>query len=116
MFPAKYGFDVNATPNCGNDFVVFALNVAGTTGGQANLVGLNQLYRGTGGLCGMGSARVNWGYNGSTAGGKVLTSPGDFTGWDENRLRGKRRRIDRLHVLTWVAGQGTSQQLRRLRR
>jgi hypothetical protein len=48
MFPAKYGFDVNATPNCANDFVVFALNVAGTTGGQANLVGLNQLYRGTG--------------------------------------------------------------------
>src|SRR5882724_10997066 len=27
MFPAKYGFDVNATPNCANDFVVFALNV-----------------------------------------------------------------------------------------
>ena len=45
MFPAKFGFNVNATPSCTLDFVVFALNVAGTAT-QANLVGVNQLYRG----------------------------------------------------------------------
>jgi hypothetical protein len=32
MFPAKYSFDVNATPNCTNDYVVFGLNVAGSAG------------------------------------------------------------------------------------
>ena len=29
MFPAKYSFDINATPSCANDYVVFGLNVAG---------------------------------------------------------------------------------------
>src|SRR5438477_990409 len=29
MFPAKYNFDVNQTPSCANDFVVFGENVAG---------------------------------------------------------------------------------------
>ncbi len=38
MFPAQYSFDINATPDCVNDYVLFALNVAGVTGGQANLV------------------------------------------------------------------------------
>lgn len=32
MFPAKYGFNVNAAPNCVNDYVVFGLNVAGSAG------------------------------------------------------------------------------------
>ena len=108
MFPAKYGFDVNATPNCANDFVVFALNVAGTTGGQANLVGLNQLYRGTGGLCGTGSARVNWAYNGSTAGGKVLTSPVISLDGTKIAYVESAAASTVFHVLTWVAGQGTS--------
>ncbi len=74
MFPAKYNFDINATPNCANDFVVYGLNVAGATGGQANLIGVTNLYSGTGGLCGA-NPTVNWAYNGSTAGGAVLTSP-----------------------------------------
>lgn len=74
MFPAKYSFDVNATPSCANDYVVYALNVAGVTGGQANLVGVNNLYSGAGGLCGA-LPTVKWAYNGSTAGGSVLTSP-----------------------------------------
>ena len=47
MFPAKYSFDINATPSCTNDYVVFGLNVAGATPGQANLVGVNNLYSGT---------------------------------------------------------------------
>ena len=88
MFPAKYSFDINATPSCANDYVVFGLNVAGATPGQANLVGVKNLYSGTGGLCGA-NPTVNWAYNGSTAGGSVLTSPGSFAGWQENRLCGE---------------------------
>jgi hypothetical protein len=74
MFPAKYSFDINATPDCLNDYALFALNVAGVTNGQANIVGINQLYSGTGGICGA-NPNVNWAYNGSTGGGKILTSP-----------------------------------------
>jgi hypothetical protein len=83
MFPAKYSFDINATPSCTDDFVVFGLNVAGVTGGQANLVALNYLYSGTtpaAGICNSkatptngSSAAVMWAYNVGT--GKVLTSP-----------------------------------------
>ena len=47
MFPAKYSFDINATPSCTNDYVVFGLNVAGATPGQANLVGVTNLYSGS---------------------------------------------------------------------
>jgi hypothetical protein len=73
-FPAKFGFDINATPDCLNDYALFALNVAGVTNGQANIVGINQLYSGPGGICGA-NPNVNWAYNGSTSGGSVLTSP-----------------------------------------
>jgi len=31
MYPAKFSFDVNATADCTNDFVVFALEVAGNS-------------------------------------------------------------------------------------
>jgi len=41
MSPVKYGFDVNAPPSCANDFAAFGLDVAGVTGGQANLVAFN---------------------------------------------------------------------------
>jgi len=78
MSPAKYSFDVNATPSCAADFVVYGLNVAGS-GSQANLVALNNLYSGsiTGnvGLCGSGAATVMWAYNVSSAAGSILTSP-----------------------------------------
>ena len=68
-FPAKFTFNINSAPSCTADFAVFALNVAGVTGGQANVVGINKLYSGTGpnGLCGTTPA-VTWAYNGSTAG------------------------------------------------
>jgi hypothetical protein len=38
MSPAKYSFDVNATPNCVSDFVVFPIN-ASTGNTRANVVG-----------------------------------------------------------------------------
>ena len=31
MYPAKFSFDINATADCTNDFVVFALDVAGNS-------------------------------------------------------------------------------------
>jgi len=107
MFPAKYGFSVTATPSCANDYVVFGLNVAGSAG-QANLLGLNQLYRGTSGFCGTGNPSVNWAYNGSTAGGKVLTSP--VISLDGKRIAYVESAAGStiFHVLAWKAGEGTA--------
>jgi len=108
MFPAKYSFDVNAAPSCANDYVVFGLNVAGATGAQANVIGLNQLYRGTGGLCGTGSANVTWAYNGSTSGGSVLTSPVISADGTKIAYVESAGAAAIFHVLTWKAGDGTS--------
>ncbi len=94
MFPAKYSFDPAAAPDCNKDFVVFGLNTAGTTGGQANLVAFNNLYvNGTGtGFCKTLTApTVLFAYNITTvAGGKIYDFAGSFRGWNEDRLRGKR--------------------------
>ncbi len=106
MSPAKYTFDVNATPSCANDFVVFALNVAGS-GTQANLVGLNNLYSGTTGgtgLCGTGAATVMFAYN---TGGPILTSP--VLSMDGTKIAFVESNAGTAvyKVLTWTAGQGT---------
>jgi hypothetical protein len=113
QYPAKYSFNINATPDCVNDFVVFGLNVLGVTAGQANMLALNQLYRGSSptGLCGTGSAAVMWAYNTSTiALGVVRTSPvlsldGTKVAFVES---GSVSSI--FHVLKWAtgAGNGTS--------
>ena len=102
-YPAKYSFDITADPSCTDDFVVFGLNVRGTAT-QANLLGLNQLYRGTGGLCGTGTANVNWAYNGSTAAGSVLTSP--IISLDGTKIAYVESAASSavFHVLTWKAG------------
>ena len=110
MFPAKYSFDINETPNCTNDYVVFGLNVAGATGGQANVIGLRNLYSGTApaGLCPGAAATFYWAYNGSTAGGSVLTSPvvsldGTKVAYVESAAGSAV-----FHVLKWKSGEGTS--------
>jgi hypothetical protein len=108
MFPAKYNFDINATPSCANDYVVFGLNVAGATPGQANLVGVNNLYSGaTPRLC-LANPTVNWAYNGSTAGGSVLTSP--VVSLDGKRIAYVESTAGTaiFHVLAWMAGEGTA--------
>lgn len=43
-FPAKYVFDVTATPSCTNDFVVIGIPASPASGGQANILGVNNLY------------------------------------------------------------------------
>jgi hypothetical protein len=109
MFPAKFSFDINGAPSCANDFAVFGLNVAGVTNGQANIVGVNNLYAGSGpaGLCGA-NPTVTWAYNGSTAGGSVLTSTtisldGTKVAYVESAAGSAI-----FHVLTWKTGEGTS--------
>jgi hypothetical protein len=86
MYPAKFSFNVNATPDCTNDFVIFTVNT--TTGAtQPNIVGFNNLYSGTtptNGICNRTpnpptddgvSAKVSWSYNVIAADGQVSTSP-----------------------------------------
>jgi len=46
MYPAKYTFNPIGNPNCTNDFVVFQVNTNGA-GNQANLIGVNNLYKTT---------------------------------------------------------------------
>jgi hypothetical protein len=51
-WPAKFSFDVNSAPSCTNDYVVIGIPASPAAGGQANIVGLNNLYSGPrGGLC-----------------------------------------------------------------
>ena len=73
QFPAKYQFDVVAE-NCNSDYIVFGLTV--TTGTQANLVGINNLYTGASPQCNSGSPWVAFAYNTVTQmGGQIETSP-----------------------------------------
>ena len=55
MYPAKYSFDASSTTltaaNCTSDYLVYALNILGSSS-QPNLVRFNNIYAGTGGLCG----------------------------------------------------------------
>lgn len=73
MYPAKYGFRVDAAPDCTKDFVVFALNVTGSAS-QATIVGYNNLYTEPGGtgFCPGTGPTVKWAYN---TGGAINTSP-----------------------------------------
>ena len=43
-FPAKYVFDVTATPSCSSDFVAIGIGTNPVSGGQANILGVNNLY------------------------------------------------------------------------
>jgi len=73
QFPAKYQFDVTAE-SCSTDYVVLGLTV--TTGTQANLVGINNLYTSAVPKCNGGSPWVSFAYNTVTqTGGQIKTSP-----------------------------------------
>jgi hypothetical protein len=116
MFPAKYSFDPAATPDCQNDYVVFGMVAVGTpnaSGGQANLVALNNLYvnsSGNGFCTGITAPTVLFAYNITTAtGGKISTSPvlsldGKKIAFVESIPGTSPQAI--FHVLAWTAGQG----------
>ncbi len=72
QFPAKYQFDVVAE-NCISDYVVFGLTV--TSGTQANLVGINNLYTGASPPCNSGSPWVAFAFHALIHGGQIKTSP-----------------------------------------
>jgi hypothetical protein len=73
QFPAKYQFNV-LSENCNTDYIVYGLNV--TSGTQANLVGINNLYTTAAPPCNSGSPWVAFAYNTVTqAGGQIKTSP-----------------------------------------
>jgi hypothetical protein len=113
VYPAKYSFDINANPNCTNDYVVFPTNLAGVTGGQASIIAYNKLYAGTGtSFCGVANPAVDWSYNtnfgpsGAATTGTVQTSPvlsldGTKVAFVETRTGGAI-----LHLLMWHAGDG----------
>jgi len=72
-FPAKYSFDLDSE-ECNADYVLFGLTV--TSGTQANLVGINNLYTTATPACNHGSPWVAFAYNTVTQpGGQILTSP-----------------------------------------
>jgi hypothetical protein len=73
QFPAKYQFGETAE-NCNSDYVLFGLTV--TSGTQANLVGINNLYTTATPACNGGSPWVAFAYNTVTqTGGQIKTSP-----------------------------------------
>jgi hypothetical protein len=112
MYPAKFSFDPAAAPDCLNDYVVFGMVATGTpgaSGGQANLVALNNLYvnsTGTGYCKGITAPTVLFAYNITTfTGGKISTSPvlsedGTKIAFVEGVPGTSARAI--FHVLTWA--------------
>jgi hypothetical protein len=112
--PAKYSFDINGTPDCTNDFVVFTINAA-PGAGQANIVAFNNLYTGTvSSSCPFGPQQppttdytqptFMWSYEAGTSAvvlSPVLSLDGTKVAFIENATPAS------FDVLTWVSGQGT---------
>jgi hypothetical protein len=71
-FPAKYRFSITSE-SCSTDYVLFAVKV--TTGTQANLVGVNNLYTEAAPPCNSGKPWVSFAYNTANQGGRIRTSP-----------------------------------------
>jgi hypothetical protein len=107
--PAKYQLDPTQPPNCTTDFVVFALNTAGATGGQATMVAFNNIYAGPNGMGGFcpGGPTFLFAYNTSTqTNGRIRTSPvlsldGKKIAFVESSASGSA-----VHVLKWDTGLG----------
>jgi hypothetical protein len=99
--PAKYVFDVTAAPSCTGDFVVIGIPSAPSSGGQANIVGYNNLYAsatGTGYCSGTGPD-VMFAYasgSGEVPASVTLSLNGKQIAFVENLLTGS----SYLHVLT----------------
>jgi hypothetical protein len=122
MYPAKFGFNVSAAPDCANDFVVFPVNAPGSSS-QPNIVAFKNLYSGTVGGTGICNAPLQgrtaganddgvsattlWSYNVNAVGGKVATSPvlsfdGSKVAFVETNASGPAH----FHVLAWKSGDG----------
>jgi hypothetical protein len=100
-YPAKYSFDTtSAQASCTNDYIVYGLAVGGTSS-QPNLVRLNNIYAGTGGLCGS-VPTLESAYNVTTvSGGIVETSPALSYDGTEVAFIESGSGASVFHVLTW---------------
>src|SRR5882724_3102271 len=104
VYPAKFTFDINATPSCTNDYVAFTTSLAGSST-QPSIVAFDELYStqgSVGGLCSQNGPSVKWAYNTGT--GTVLTSPvlagdGSKIAYVETAASGAI-----LHILKWKPG------------
>jgi hypothetical protein len=100
-FPAKYVFDVTASPSCTNDYVVIGVPANPASSGQANIVGFNNLYSGTSTptpYCGMSGPTVMFAYasgSGQVPASVVLSLNGSQIAYVENRTDSSY-----FHVLT----------------
>jgi hypothetical protein len=109
--PAKFVFDVTATPSCTADFVVTGIAANGS-GTQANIIGFNNLYTnpgGTGSCSGTGPS-VIFAYNvgaGQVPSLVALSLNGQKIAFSENNTVAG---TSNFHVLTFktAAGNGTS--------
>jgi hypothetical protein len=108
--PAVYTANY-AAPSCSNDFIVYTINAAAAVGtpGQANLVGLTNLYtNGAGtGFCSGTDPLFLFSYAIGTGGSPLSPVPsldGTKIAWIENRTATH----SYLHITIWVANQGAS--------
>ena len=77
VYPAKYTFAPIGAPNCATDYVVFPVNATPASSGQANLVGVRNLYSG---FCSTGTVPTVMfayavGIGTSTGAGPIQNSP-----------------------------------------
>jgi len=125
-FPAKFGFDVNVAPDCVNDFVVFPTTGTAAPGASGagiapSVVGFNNLYTGPGpsGICPTPIApaqqpSVLFAYNTATTelgqahSSPVLSLDGKKIAFVESN-DGFTNDYTAFHVLTWKAGEGTTE-------
>ena len=100
-YPAKWSFDTtSAYASCTDDYVVYGLNVTGSSG-QPNLVRINNLYAGTGGACGANPSLAS-AYNVTTvAGGIIQTSPAVSYDGTQVAFIESGTSASVFHVLTW---------------
>src|ERR1700721_2348422 len=110
QFPAKFTFDINAAPDCTNDFVVFNTGLTGIAGTAANIVAFNNLYStqgSVGGLCNQDGPSVYWSYfvgAGRTRTSAALSLDGSKVAFVvEDGGFGTALLI----ILNWKAGQGS---------
>jgi hypothetical protein len=107
QFPAKFSFDVNAPPDCTNDFVIYNTSRSGSSGSVANIVAFNELYStqgSAGGSCGQDGPSVYWSYftgTGTAITSVALSFDGSKVAFVENNS------IATLRILKWKAGEGS---------
>ncbi len=109
QFPAKFTFDVNATPDCTNDFVAYNTGGAGAPG-VAKIVAFNNLYStqgGTPGLCGSSGPSVYWAYDTDPSGSsQSLTSPVLSIDGSKITFVDSASSGGFLRILKWMGGEG----------